>query len=237
MNLPSATQGFIVGADSKQEWLLPWWWERYSKYNQYPVTFVDFGLSQKMKEWCKKQGNYIELPIDVPTSIKNFHSTLQIESWEKRYGQNFWESRNAWFKKPLACLQAPYTRSVWMDLDCEVRGSLSPLFSLPFPSEGVAVTKEYVQGKELGINSGVIVFQKGATIIQDWAKASLEKNYAYPGDQDALYDLIIEKKVPLYELPIIYNQSRFSNNLSDAIVIHWHGEFGKSVIRDLIATT
>ncbi len=232
-----AEKGFVVGADSKQEWLLPWWWEKYTKYNQYPVTFVDFGLSLKMKEWCKKQGHYIDLPNSFRASIKSSHSKLEIEKWEKRYGQNFWESRNAWFKKPLACLQSPYKYSVWMDCDCEIRGPLDSLFSLDLPHNGIAVTKEYIQGKELNVNSGVIVFQRGSEIIKDWAKASLERNYAYPGDQDALYALILEKQIPLCDLPIIYNHSRFSNDHSDAVVVHWHGEFGKSVIRNQIATS
>ena len=45
--------GVIVGSDYSQEWLLPWWWENYTKHNRYPVTFVDFGLSQEPIELCR----------------------------------------------------------------------------------------------------------------------------------------------------------------------------------------
>jgi len=229
---PLAKKGFIVAADLTQEWLLPWWWNHYSKYNDLPVAFIDFGLSKEMKEWCKKKGHYIPLLIpNIFVAEKDSFSSKHIQDWEKLHGTHFWESRNAWFKKPLACLQTPYETSIWMDLDCEVKGSLTPIFSLPLSPSGISLAKEYhTPGHFDNVNSGVILFQKGISIIEDWARESLEENHAYVGDQDILYALILKKQIPIGDFPLIYNWSRFSNTNPDALVIHWHGNHGKSFI-------
>lgn len=227
-----AEKGFIVAADLTQEWLLPWWWDNYSKYNEYPVTFVDLGLSKEAKEWCKKKGHYIHLPIsDVFVSEKSSFSPQHIQKWEELHGTHFWSSRNAWFKKPLACLQTPYNTSIWMDLDCEVKGSLSPMFSIPLPSSKITLAKEYYfTDRRDNVNSGVVLFQKEALIIEEWAKEALENNHSYVGDQDILYALIIAKKIPIGDFPLIYNWSRFNKENPDALIIHWHGNHGKSFI-------
>ncbi|MBS0628502.1 MAG: hypothetical protein JSS09_09885 [Verrucomicrobia bacterium] len=227
-----AEKGFIVAADLTQEWLLPWWFENYSKHNNLPVAFVDFGLSKEMKQWCQEKGHYINLPIpDVFVAEKDTLPTQHIEFWENQFGTHFWKSRNAWFKKPLACLQSPYQKSVWMDLDCEIKGSLLPIFSLPDSAVGLTIAKGYsfiTDGAD--VNSGVIFFQRGSPIIEDWAKEAIRNNHVYVGDQDILYDLILKKNLPIGELPSIYNWSRFSESNPNALVVHWHGDHGKSFI-------
>lgn len=229
---PVAENGFVVAADLTQEWLLPWWWSNYTKYNNLPVAFVDLGLSKEMKEWCKKRGHYIPLPIpNIFVAEKDSCSSEHIKNWEELYGSHFWESRNAWFKKPLACLQTPYKTSVWMDLDCEVRGSLTSIFSLSIPSSGIMLAQEYPSVEDWdNINSGVILFKKGNPTIEEWAKESLESNHTYKGDQDILHALILKKQIPLGDLPLIYNWSRFSEVNPEALVVHWHGTHGKSFI-------
>ena len=104
-----AEKGFIVAADQSLEWLLPWWWERYSKYNDLPVAFVDLGLSKEMKEWCKEKGHYIHLP--VPNVFMDEPEDALKATMRRELGSDFSISRNAWFKKPLCCLQAPFELS------------------------------------------------------------------------------------------------------------------------------
>lgn len=225
-------KGFVVASDLTQEWLLPWWWDHYSKHNDFPVTFVDFGLSTEMKQWCKQKGNYVQLPIsDLFVAEKESFSATHIGKWEKEYGKHFWNSRGAWFKKPLACLQSPYKTSVWMDLDCEIRGNLKDLFCLPLPPSQVLISKEY--GHE-GVNSGVIIFKQKAPLIQDWAKNSLENNHLFVGDQDILYSVIKEKNLCVGELSHLYNWSRINPENPDALVLHWHGQYGKAIIEHQI---
>lgn len=231
-----ANKGFIVAADITQEWLLPWWLDNYSKHNDLPVAFIDLGLSKEMKRWCQEKGHYIHLQIpDIFVSEKNSFSLNHIEKWEKEHGSSFWESRNAWFKKPLACLQTPFDLSVWIDLDCEIKGSLSSLFSLPLLPSKIAFAKKY--HPLAPVNSGVILFKKGASIIEDWAKESLENNLLYLGDQDILHAFIQDHKLLTKDLPLIYNWSRLNKPNPKALIIHWHGKPGKSFITHQIQKT
>ena len=227
----SKKNGFLVAADSKQEWLLPWWWKHYSSYNCLPVTFVDIGMTPAMESWCKDRGNYIRLPSEkAPVITNSVVAEDNIPYWEKKYGKDLWEHRPAWFKKPQACLLSPYEKTVWMDLDCEVKGCLDEIFSIPTPPFGVSCCSEYLQGNWIGVNSGVVVFLQDSYLVQEWADESFLNHHLYAGDQDVLSALIAKNPLTLGDLPICYNHSRFNHNHSEALVIHWHGDLGKKII-------
>lgn len=225
--------GIIVGADLTQEWLLPWWWENYKRFNSHPVAFVDFGMSLEMKSWCKERGEYIRLPVaDIFVAAKEQIEPERINEWEDGHGKTFWPSRNAWFKKPLACLQTPYNRSVWIDLDCEIRGPLSALFALSDHPSGVAMAREVHENDPNGplYNSGVIAFKRGISLFEKWAEDALDRNHLFSGDQNALSRRIFEEKMVIGDVPLIYNWSRCNPENPGAVIVHWHGVHGKSVI-------
>ena len=72
---------------------------------------------------------------------------------------SFWPCRNAWFKKPLACLQSPFEISLWIDLDCEVTGPLDVLYDVYGSSIAMArYPQKYIPYPIY--NSGVIVFRR-----------------------------------------------------------------------------
>lgn len=224
--------GIIVGSDLTQEWLLPWWWRHYRRFNAFPVTFVDFGMSSEMKEWCKEQGELITLPLHIDVADQQKITTLLSQKWEKILGREFWKSRNAWFKKPLACLQSPYRRTIWIDLDCEIRGPLKELFDLCENPSGLAIAKELSDPfeEQVSYNSGVLIFKYGIPVIETWAHRSLEKNHLFAGDQNVLSTIIQEEELAVFELPHIYNWSRLNEENPQAIICHWHGAHGKEVI-------
>ena len=56
--------GVIVGTDNGIEWCLPWWWKYYQKHNSLPVTFFDFGMTEKARAWCEKRGDVISFILD-----------------------------------------------------------------------------------------------------------------------------------------------------------------------------
>jgi hypothetical protein len=220
--------GIVVASDQTHEWLLPWWWDHYRKYNDHPVVFVDFGLSLKAKNWCKERGEFALLPVpDIFVKEKQEIDPLLSTDWELGFGNKFWPSRNAWFKKPLACLRSPFRRTIWLDIDCEIRGSIQKLF-------------DYADRAQVGLvrersgslyNSGVIVFRHGISLIEQWAKESFEKNHLFRGDQEILSNMIKEKKLDIEKLPEIYNWSRLYEDNPDALVLHWHGDPGHGIIR------
>ena len=227
----SLEKGIVVASDITQEWLLPWWWDHYQKYNSYPVTFVDLGLSNEMKAWCKEKGNYIRL-VDAGLFVKEREEVDQTLAhlWEKNLGNHFWDKRRAWFRKPLACLQSPYETSLWIDSDCEIRGPLEGAFAFCNHPSGIAAIRETWKEKEVGINSGVIAFKKGAPLLHKWARLAANANDRFYGDQDLLDCIEKEQNIPLGELPSIYNWSHRCAENPEAIILHWHGPYAKEVI-------
>lgn len=227
------TCGILVGSDQTQEWLLPWWWGHYSRHNAYPVAFVDFGLSEEKKWWCRERGELIPLRVlDFAAGQQEIAPDL-IKQWEAQFGKTFWQSRGAWFKKPLACLQAPFEKSIWVDLDCEIRGPIGLLFDLADHPSGIAMANDsWNEAMSYQVyNSGVIVFRQNLLLLQEWAQKSFDQNHRFRGDQELLSHLIAEKQLEIAEVPPFYNWSRYWGEEPKAVIRHWHGEFGRSVIR------
>src|SRR5437868_5082609 len=106
--------GILVGCDKQQEWMLKWWWGHYSKHNSFPIAFIDFGMSEEAKSWCRQKGKL--LPLTCPKDFV-FPKTLipkeLIGEWEKSYGEKIWHSREQWFRKPFALLQTPFRQTIW----------------------------------------------------------------------------------------------------------------------------
>jgi hypothetical protein len=220
-------EGIIVGTDLTQEWLLPWWWSHYHSFNSYPVAFVNFGMSEEAKHWCCQHGELISLPhVELLVAEREEIEPHLVQQMEEACGNNFWSSRNAWFKKPLACLHSPFAKSIWIDLDCQVRGSLSPLFA----SEEPFALAEEESDLPPCYNAGVIVFKHGINWIEEWAKRCLLQHQQFRGDQDVLNAIIKEHELMILTLPALYNWSRLKGKHPEAVIWHWHGPQGKNEI-------
>lgn len=239
------TDGFIVGADSKQEWLLPWWWNNCRKYNNHEVVFVDFGMSSSAKEWCAARGEVI--PLSFPEGVAAAKESIpqaSITLWERLYSANrLWSSRSAWFKKPAALLLTPFQRTLWTDLDCEIKQPLDSLFKNcrdyeiglvrepPYPPEKQSDLDKVLPAGTQVYNTGVILYPHGSNIVQKWAEAIFTQTSAFPGNQFLLAYLLRENKSSICELPAIYNwRMRFGPN-PEAAIIHWVSDGGKEHIR------
>lgn len=222
-------QGILVGANERQEWLLPWWWSHFSKHNQFPVCFADFGLSISMKKWCQQRGSLLSISKnDLFIKDRDEVDGQNVEIWEKRYPDTFWDARKAWFKKPLACLQTPFHHTAWIDVDCEIVGSLKPLFD----HSGVALAKDQ---NVPTYNSGVIVFEQKHPLIVEWAKQSVIQNGFFRGDQDLLSHLIKEENWKVTPLPAFFNWAVGLGMCKQAVIYHWLGDAAKAALRSQIA--
>lgn len=238
-SLPIEEEGIIVGCSESHEWLLPWWWMNYSLFNWYPVTFINFGdMSEKAIAWCKERGNI--LTLDIPTESfvvekEEIDENLQ-KIWNKT-GSIIWYLRSNWFKKPFALLETPYKKTLWLDADCQVRGSLKPLFEEYLGQSELCIAPEreseqqlnkergFLLPGELMHNSGVIAFKYGSSIIQEWVDTCIEQNHLLMGDQQVLSRILFSKKYKITELPIIYNWPAAYGDNDDAIIIHWWGAY------------
>ncbi|HUD01224.1 MAG TPA: hypothetical protein VMR37_02780 [Rhabdochlamydiaceae bacterium] len=224
-------KGILIGSDSTTEWLLPWWWKYYSRYNDFPVAIADFGMTPKMRKWSEKKGRVFSLKCPDFIQKKTGLSQETAQKWQKTYLGDVWQARQAWFKKPLACLQSPFDLTLWMDIDCEVCGSLNPIFEVSEKGMELALVRDERSVEEHNYSSGVMLFPKNAPFLKKWARLCLEGSDKYMGDQNALTDLILAKKVRFKELSPIYNWIMFQGYNDSAVVAHWGAAWGKEHIR------
>ncbi len=227
--------GVITGANNFHEPLLPCWWKCYRQHNDYPVTFIDFGLSESAHQWCSERGEVIKLSVPLDLFKKREFDNPQL-------GNRL--LRKIWFKKPFALLQSPYRRSLWLDVDCEVKGNLSKLFPLAESSSGLAlahsspeklekrIQKGFLKKGEQGFNSGVMTYLHGCKVIQEWASKTVEMEGGYMGDQDILSRVILDQHYPVTVLPNEYNWRVKPWGINEqALILHWNssskGEFLK----------
>lgn len=247
--------GILAGADITQEYLLPWWWSHYIRHNSHPVTWIDFGLSTGMKEWCRERGELLSLRIcsewfmapqeEHSIEIRSYPRTespgqrrpMQENPYRNK-DSHLWKTRNVLFKKPFAMLQSPYKRTIWLDCDCEVRGNIKELFDC-CNSHEVAMRLDVARypfvhyfGRESCYNAGVIVYQWGCSLFEWWAKLSIEKNKNYYTDDQLLSDIISEQNFSVYNLPDAFHRMYEAGEKEEgAIIFHWSGMSGKRKIQ------
>lgn len=196
---PRNGMGVMVGCDREQEWLLPWWWANYDQFNDLPVAFVSMGgMSEDAKKFCREAGELIEL------------------------GHGF---TPAWLGKPLAILNTPFRNTLWMDLDCEVRGRIDGIvdpgsiygnFDPVFPSE---------------INTGVLLIPHGHSIVVEWMRMILG-NPAIDRDQDAFNMLDLAGVNTHFKM----QSMRLGTDDPKTPIFHWTGPEGKEIIRKKMAS-
>lgn len=238
-------QGILAGCDSNQEWLLPWWMDHYSRHNDYPVAFIDFGMSEEGKAWCQEKGIYLPLSsLKARILGKNQIAPAKQALWEQHYGKKIWSRRRIWFKKPFALLQSPFAFSIWLDLDCQVRKSLEPIFTCLLLGAEIAVKKEseeiqllhrqrgFILPDETNYDCGLIAFRKGAPTLRHWTEEITERNQEYVFDQQALSRALVKHPAHLFELPSIYNWSVAQGPNQNALVYHFHGGALKQMIKE-----
>jgi hypothetical protein len=223
-------EGIVVGCDQAQEWLLPWWWSHYSAHNFYPVLFVDFGMSEKAQQWCKGKGVYAKLKGFESFEQKAI-SDKKKQDWETLIGSLF-NFRAAFFKKPFALSQSPFPFSLWSDLDCQIKGSLDPLFFLLNFGVEISIKKNrLLSPTDSHYNSGVIAFRKEAKFLREWVAEVSDKNDQYLTDEHALSQVLAHYSSGLMNLPEAYNWNPLYGPNPEALILHFQGGFLKEEIR------
>lgn len=212
--------GIVTGASSEVEWMLPWWLGHVRQHCQSPVAVGDLGLSDAALSWCQHRG-------------------LEVMNLRDPWAQNTLRSlrmpASAWFRKPLVILNAPFERIVWLDLDVEVRGSLSSLFDLCGPTRvvlhphGWPITRSN-WGKrragELMWQTGVVATCHGDRLIPAWARACAEmtqKPNWVRGDMQAFSRMCYDNEDWPRPLPIRFDAIRGLSDCPDAVVRHYPG--------------
>jgi hypothetical protein len=236
-NMPSPVQqGVICGVDALQEWLLPWWWERYSACNAFPVTFFDFGMTEEARQWCGIRGDVRSLEKIKVASFCGHPDMAKL--WESHYGSSLEHQRTVWFCKPRAMVQSPYQRTLWLDMDCEVLQPLDPLFSLPLGPAQASLARGFLCDdlpcfhEAVYYHSGVVLFEKGSLLIKKWVEAATAHNAQHIGDDVLVSELIRREKIPVFDLPHEYNWTLVGGFNLNVAIVHWVRSTGKKYIRE-----
>lgn len=210
---PEGDMGILVPVCENQQDLVPWWWWAYARHNRWPVIFVDFGMNAATRRWCEARGRVMcsGAPREVP----------------------------GWFRKPFAILKSPFRRTVWVDLDCEVRGDAARLASLA--PGGMALGRDWSYPAALHHrlpfkgpcwSSALVAVEHGSPLVPEWARAVLEKKDKFRGDQEVLSALLHERKGDaLAEIPLELLRSRQEGEDDGLVAMHWSGPGGKAAIR------
>ncbi len=210
------TEGIVLLADLDSEWLLPWWHGHFAKSGmKAQVTVIDAGISDSAKSFVASldKVNLLAMSADVP----------QFEC--------------AWFLKPFALAASPYERSIFLDLDCEVRSDISEMFN--WSEHGIVLGHDkHPMGKyrrlfrgAMFFNSGVIGVTQGAPIINQWCQSVGELHHLLRGDQEVLNLSLYENEATIVELPPHFHQLRLDGDHPQAKIMHWTGPAGKEHIR------
>jgi hypothetical protein len=242
---PIKGSGIIAGCDAAQEWMLPWWWEKYSESNTLPVTFFDFGLSAQARAFCKERGSLVDLFLpetftpqqhQVPSSLQ----TLWKDTFEWNDDPFWWNKRMKCHYKPFALLMSPYEHTLWVDVDCEVCADLTSLLTTISSKDTIYMTprteatqKSYLeQGitlpEEVGYNSGVIGFHYRSELILRWAEKTLTEHPFFISDEDLFSRLAFLEKWDVEHLDQNFNWlPHFRGFHPEAKINHWVGNSGK----------
>ncbi len=243
-------RGILTGCDENQEWMLKWWWEHYRQHNHLPVTFFDFGLSQSARRWCEKRGKTVS--VDLPPTLvkqkKCFPKKVQ-KQWEKLYSLELWRARKGWLSKPFAFLLSTYKYAVWMDVDCQVRRPLDPLFATPLGKDGLAATREVQRAvdharrcgallpEEKAYNTGVIFFRHGAPVMTKWAENTYHRSDQFMGDGEVFNRTLLENHFEPNELSAVYNRHVRDGVTPDTVIVHYVCSGGKHLILKSLTTS
>lgn len=238
------TQGILTGCDAEQEWLLAWWWESLRKHNNYSVCFIDFGMSEAGRKWCKARGEVLPSAHSIQLASEEQIEPLRKEQWLERYGGAVWRRRAVWFKKPLALLDSPFELSLWLDLDCEVKGGVDLIFTYLWLGAALVLRPEHeivqqlhrelgwLRAGEINYNSGVLGFRRDAPILQSWVDEARNHSDLFPSDQQALSSAIWKTKCPVFHLSSAFNWNPQEGPSREAVIVHHSGGVSKNRLRD-----
>ncbi len=240
--------GVLVGSDASQEWLLAWFYAHFRKYNpDCPIAFADFGMSLDARNWCKERGPLQKVPANSADHARQGKFLFHGEYWQewKLDISNWTPDRRLTLRKPFAIAQAPFQRILWLDLDCQVRGDLSPLLSMPLSSGrlSAAFSGSYCHVHNLSkkkillidkCNSGVILTEKNSGLLDQWISL-IDRKVSFSTEEGSLSFLINRNQTQFTELSPLFNWPvHVWGENEESLVYHWIGKEAKCRLRESV---
>lgn len=209
---------FITGCDSNTEWQLKWFLENYLKYNDTPIVFADFGVSDDMRAWIYQ--------------VSEFANILSLPK----------QTASGWFYKPSALLESPGHETCWLDTDIQVLGDLSGIFEYVEENK-LTMVEDKPWSKRRGEkwhNSGVVAIRNKPAILHKWVREC--RGRPKVGDQEVLHEIVnlnpLLRMTHIADAPNIYNWLRIQlldgEDSASKLAMHWTGQKGKDQIRKMM---
>jgi len=170
-------KGVMTLLKSGDEKTLKTWWENYSKHNAYPVTFCDLGIDEKTKKWCASKGSLLTVSKDA---------------------------KNTAFLKVEMLLKSPYDKTIWTDLDCEIRKDLAPLYEMSECKDGFAISYD-TKASSMQYEGGVFAFKKGSPFVDKWRDYCIKNSSDAQAEQNGLKHLCNDPNLRITILSSTFN--------------------------------
>lgn len=214
-------KAILTGCSSKYEENIPWWISKIRKQTDIPLIFADFGLSTEAKNFVKKNCQGV---LNFNVSSENF----------------FWGLKQIAFS---ACTDIA-EKLLWIDQDCEIIGSIEPLFELCSLDTDFCISKDlptlrYPNEEKIYHNqfqAGLFLSSPKHPIIQEWKRLLETEN----NDQKAISSILNTSSSYRQGLKIIpwnlhcprlclEQQIRASGKIPN--IIHWTGFIGDEILK------
>ena len=246
--LPCLPKGVLTAADQDNEMHVKTWWDCYVKYNDMPVTFFDFGMSQNTRAWCETKGSII--PFALPNGFAITQETdLELNHRLATFSKKQLMRRNIWFHQPFALFKTPYQYSIWINLTSLVVKTLDPLFNFSHYGDGFAITYEpadfilscrqkglLAQG-EHAYKTNVIAFMRHSPIIDLWATICKEKHQTAFSEHLLLSQILKDNQLKIFIFSSFYNWASADGDNPFATIIHHDHQEQKAMALQYISPT
>ena len=239
--------GVLTGCDESYEWMLKWFWKHYSKTNTLPITFLDFGISKSARIWCEKRMHVI--PCRVSGTLEKDTLSFPLPNqWPKERRELRLRQRKFWFTKICSLLKTPYSRSLWIDIDCKFLEKINDIFDLSDNPHGIALSidptallawKEYglLKPNAKGYLAGFILFKRNSSLIEKWV-LGCQRKYSLEYSEQSLINSIIEEEgldIPL--VPKKYHWLNLDVIPEGVKIVHYHCISNKGLLINEINST
>ncbi|OGN61834.1 MAG: hypothetical protein A3F40_02360 [Chlamydiae bacterium RIFCSPHIGHO2_12_FULL_27_8] len=227
-------RGILVCLNQKCEWMFLWWYKNVRKFSNLPIMFVDLGMSNDAKSFCKKNGHYFDGRDFVSYFEKIKPSENLLTFLNNHYPKSIFEIRTYWFSKALASIYTIFEETLFLDLDLRVNYPLENIFSniekkdlaLCYAADvdlGMFFYYKLISIDEKIYNSGVIVYKHNSEIILKWSKKAFEESFEFLGDQDVLSRVIYENNSDINILSDKWNYKFKGDEENDVYINHYMG--------------
>jgi hypothetical protein len=142
---------------------------------------------------------------------------------------------------PFMLEKSPYEKTVWVTLDCQVRGPLDTLFEACEHPSGFALIHEepiiqqashkmgLVEKREIIYKIQVMAYRK-TPLLQAWIKTTLQQHENFIFCFYVLSHLLYKKKLEIHPLAPLYAWKVQTGINPQSVINHWEGAWGKDMI-------